>query len=106
VTVPPWPLEANVSSQPTLLELTPSQQANLFLHDVRVDREAKQLWVAGLDGLIGVARGCADVWELALARMRGVAGAVQVPEVQWRPDVGGQVAGVLATLESVGMGVL
>lgn len=106
VTVPPWPLEANVSSREVPLPLTPSQQANLFLHDVRVDREAKQLWVAGLNGLIGVARGCADVWELAQARVRGVAGSVQVPEVQWRPDVGHSVPGVLAMLESVGLPVV
>jgi hypothetical protein len=107
VTVPPWPLEANVSSREVPLgPLTAEQQGSLFLHDVRVDMEARRLWVAGLDGLVGVARGCADVWELALARMQRVAGAVVVPEVQWRPDVGRTVPGVLGMLETVGLGVV
>lgn len=104
VTVPPWPNLCNIpSAEVALRGVDDAVARHLFLHDVRIDREARTLWVAGLDGLVAVARGCADSLELALGRLAQVAGAVQVPERQWRMDAGHTVREVLARLEAVGL---
>ena len=98
---PPWPTR-KARFRFELAEvggLTQEQLGRIFWHDVQVDSEAGTISTAGLDGLLGVARGAADTSELARARALEVAVRLQLPEKQFRPDVGTQVQTVLAELE-------
>jgi len=106
VTTPPWPIECNVASRQVEFQASPEVQRNLFLHDVRVDQGARKLYVAGLDGFVAVARGCGEVWDLAVQRLHQVVQGVVLPEKQWRPDSGAGVMPVLCSLEAAGLGVL
>lgn len=98
---PPWPTrKARFRFDLVPIEgLTPLQMGRVFWHDVQMDIEAGRLTTAGLDGLIGVARGAADTNELALVRAIEIALRVRLPEKQFRTDAGRQVQSVLAELE-------
>lgn len=102
VSVPPWPSEkrSDMEIGVPIEGLTSQQQGRCFFHDITVDVEAHKLRTAGLDGLLCVATGAADSTP-ALARARALELAVrmQIPEKQYRGDVGLQVDAVLATLE-------
>lgn len=103
VTVPPWPSEKNgkepVAGTP-IEGLTPQQQGQLFWLDMRVNKEARRLEVAGLDGLLAVATGASDSTPaLARARALELAAKLEVPGKSYRPDAGASVDAVLATLE-------
>ena len=98
---PPWPTrKARFRFDLVPIEgLTPEQMGRVFWHDVQMNAEPGLLTTAGLDGLIGVARGAADTNELALVRALEVALRVQLPEKQFRSDAGRQVQPALAELE-------
>jgi hypothetical protein len=100
VTVPPWPLRCDRTSQEQPVRVAPEVLGNVTWHDVRVS--GGELQVAGLDGFVGVARGRAQ--SLTLARRRAVATAEAVPlsERQFRPDAGSRVQTVLETLAEAG----
>lgn len=102
VTIPPWPNEKRSETQAgvPVEGLTPQQQGRCFWFDIQVDKGAGKLRTAGLDGLLAVATGASDSTP-ALARARALELAVrmQVPEKQYRPDVGMLVDPVLSTLE-------
>jgi hypothetical protein len=102
VSVPPWPSPAaqEIAEQP-IGGLSRDQSGQVFFHDMRIVEGQPQ--VAGLDGLVLVARGSADQFELARGKAQSLAGAVQLVEKQWRPDFGGGVTTVLAGLEQLGI---
>jgi len=98
---PPWPTrKARFRFDLVPVEgLTPQQQARVFWHDVQVDPVAQSLSTAGLDGLVGVARGVGDTNELALVRALEVGLRLRMPEKQFRVDAGRTVQSALAELE-------
>lgn len=102
VTIPPWPNEkrSDTTSGIAVEGLTPQQQGRAFWFDISVDKTAGKLRTAGLDGLLAVATGASDSTPV-LARARAVELAVrmQVPEKQYRGDLGMLVDPVLSTLE-------
>jgi len=103
VTMPPFPyppLRQIEPGQHDILGLTPKQLGKFFWHDVQVRPEEKSLATGGLDGFVGVARGAAESLELARGTALGLASAVQLPQKQFRYDVGGLVPTVLQQLES------
>lgn len=103
VTVPPWPIECNAPSHEVPIEgLAPGQERHFFWHDVKVDEENRRLLVAGLDGLVGVARGVGSNLLLARHKALALASALRIPEKQFRTDAAGQVEQVLALFEQMG----
>lgn len=118
VTVPPWPNGGAAQHESALVRFEwPGREpeeakalsqlafGQVAWHDVRVDAKARRLFVAGLDGLVGVARGTGDSVLLARGRALELAGALVLPEKQYRPDVAGGVEEVLARLEAAGIEV-
>lgn len=97
VSVPPWPTPGRAPQQ-DVTGLTPQFAAKFFWHDVQV-QDGTKLVTAGLDGLLGVARGAAHTPELARSTAIELAGRLGVREKQFRPDAGSQVPMVLAQLE-------
>lgn len=103
VTVPPWPIECNATSERHPVRgLQEGQERHLFWHDVEVDEERRRLVVAGLDGLVAVSRGVASHLTLARQNALHAAQAIRLPEKQYRSDAGSQVDGVLALFEKMG----
>lgn len=98
VTVPPYPADGKAREFP-IEGLTPKDIANYFWHDVTVDKEHGKLDSAGLDGLLGVARGAAWNNELARARALQRAAAMRVPEKQFRVDAAAHVGEWLGVIE-------
>lgn len=107
VSVPPWPVDGNVRPAEAQVQgLDEEAMGRVFWHDVAVDEGARVLKVAGVDGMVGVARGVGESRLLAQARAVGLAGAMQVPEKQFRGDVGGVwVEEGLAQMEAAGLEV-
>jgi len=103
VTIPPWPVwpvqSQAIAATPVVEGLTKQELGKLFWHDVVVDAESQVLQGAGLDGLLGVARGSAHSFELARVQALDLANRIQVLGKQFRPDVGSSVPGVLGVLE-------
>jgi hypothetical protein len=99
VTVPPWPSPGTAAVRP-IDGLTREQLGRVAWHDMAVDPTARTLATAGLDGLVGVARGAAESLPLATGRALEIALRVRVAEKQFRPDAGGTVATELAVLEN------
>lgn len=93
VTVPPWPSPGSSAS----VEVGCPQPGEAVWHDIYT-RDGK-LVVAGLDGLVAVAKGSAGSLWLARRKALAVAGSVRVPSKQLRPDVGASVEGTLGELE-------
>lgn len=103
LTVPPWPSEKTAREPQAgvpIEGLTVQQQGGCFWFDMKVNAAERRLETAGLDGLLAVATGAADSTPaLARARALELAGRLQVPGKQYRPDTGAAVDGVLAALE-------
>lgn len=104
LSVPPWPtnpsakvLGRSVADLP--IELNSKLHRQVYWHDVWVDMEAKNLFTAGLDGLVGVVHASADTFEGARAHVINVANSLGVKEKQFRSDIGGLVQPLLATVE-------
>ena len=74
---------------------------DIFFHDIAT--EGKEIRVAGLDGLVGVATTSANSSGLARARAVQAATSLGLQEKQFRTDVGFQVDGVVAGLEELGL---
>ena len=89
VTIPPWPIPAKeVKAREVVVNgLGAEDTKNIFFRDFKRGEEF-EIQTVGLDGFICVVRGSADTLELARARAIGVASKIQVPEKQYRPDVG------------------
>lgn len=97
---PPYPNRKARFRRPVPIEnLTDQQIGRVFWHDVQVDEANHQLSTAGLDGLVGISRGEADTSELSRGLCLEVAQRIQLPEKQFRLDVGNRVQGLLGELE-------
>jgi hypothetical protein len=98
---PPWPTrKARFRFDLVPIQgLTPPQMGRVFWHDVQVQPEDQSISTAGLDGLVGIARGAGDTNELALVRALEIGLRLRLPEKQFRSDVGRQVQSALAELE-------
>lgn len=107
VSVPPWPHTlANTKTPGRKIEGASGEvRSQVWFHDfeVRVVNGERELWTAGLDGLVAVAMGSGNSFGLAKATALGAAGALQMAERQVRLDVGARVEGVLAWLEGRGL---
>jgi len=107
VSVPPWPSKGQEpaekccihSPEENMPKLTEPWQARFFWHDVTIDKEKRQLWTAGLDGLVGVARGSGDTIDGARHRCMELLAAIQLPQKQYRTDAGAGLSAVLGGLE-------
>jgi hypothetical protein len=98
VSVPPWPIVgAQTAPVQPLAGLPPEAAAQYFWHDMRVGPEGMSS--AGLDGLLGVSRGAGYTLDLARRRAIERAALLQVPEKQFRADVGENVYTTLTQLE-------
>jgi hypothetical protein len=100
VTVPPWPVACDQHSLESEVLAPKEALSQALWHDTRVV-EGKLL-VAGLDGLVAVARGSAHGLGLARTRALAVATSIRVPQRQLRGDVGGLVERTLAHIETAG----
>lgn len=96
----PWPVEWNLGTEELSTEgMTPQQLAQVFWHDVKIDRGARTITAGRRDGLIGVAVGSGHTLERARATALDTALALPLSGKQLRTDVAGTVPQVLATLE-------
>ena len=101
VTQPPWPVERAPGPAPvSLAGLTSDVAKRCFFHDIQL--RGGEVWTAGLDGMVAVAVGESRVSERARSMALAVAGALPLPQKQFRPDVGGSVPTALAGLEQLG----
>lgn len=92
--VPPYPFNGDVKPRPVL---TPSLP-NLVLFDAAV--RGKELWTAGLDGLVALS--CGHGRTLAAARRTALEAVPQAHELGVRTDAGTLAEGVLVELERCG----
>lgn len=100
LSLPPWPVaDAHYPLDLPVKGLTAVQMGRVWWHDVQFDLEEKQLRTAGLDGLLGVCVGSAHNLELARGRVLEVAKRLDVPELQYRPDVATAVPVVVSGIE-------
>jgi hypothetical protein len=100
LTLPPWPVaDAHYPVDQDLKGLTQTQMGRVWWHDVRFSQQEKAIRTAGLDGLLGIVVAAAHNLELARGRVLEVARRLQVPELQYRPDVGAAIPTVLAGAE-------
>lgn len=99
VSVPPWPIQGGAGKRIKIEGLPPALQGWWFWYDMGPDEERRELWTAGLDGLVGVARGEGRTFERARLRALALAQQIQLPEKQVRFDVGSKVPAVVAGLE-------
>lgn len=103
VSVPPWPSPGTSGREVKIEGVPPQIQGWFFWYDVQMRENPPELWTAGLDGLVGVARGEGENFETARLHAVGLAGQLWVPERQFRGDAGGRVALTLAQLENLGV---
>lgn len=89
VSVPPWPND-KARSAPVLISGPSREQRQSVLSwfDVRKVGEMKVLETAELDGLVAIARVAANSIQWAGAQVLDVAQAFELPERQYRPDLG------------------
>jgi len=99
VSVPPWPNPQGSAEVVQIGGLPPQLQGWNFFYDFEPHEDTQELWTAGLDGLVCIARGEGRSFETARMHALGVAQQIQLPEKQWRPDCGLRVPTVLAQLE-------
>ncbi len=103
VTIPPFPSVSNIHAQEVKVGgLEPGDLGSIFFHVIYTKGD-QEVWTAGLDGLVAVVRGSGQNFQLALDLAVGRAAKLELPEKQFRPDVGSQVPGVLAMLENSGL---
>lgn len=101
VTQPPWPIPGAPGPQPVQLGGLSNELARqCFFHDLAL--KGSEVWTAGLDGLVAVARGSGASLGSAQGRVLGVAQALPVPQKQFRVDAGARVPSVLVGLEELG----
>ena len=108
VTIAPWPLRGlrsevscNLNAKQVPIGLDAVRTGQVFLHDMMV-RDG-QIQTAGLDGLVAVVRWSGQGFGLARHRALETARKLQLPEAQYRLDVGAQVPTVLMMLEELGL---
>lgn len=89
VSVPPWPNDKARSAPVLVSGPTREQRSLVSWFDVRKVGEMKVLETAELDGLVGIVRASAPSIQWAGAQVLEVAGAFELPEIQYRPDFGG-----------------
>jgi hypothetical protein len=101
LSVPPWPVLTNLPPEAVKLSgLKTKDLEGIFFHDFMAG-EDRFPWTAGMDGLIGVVQGSANTFKLAQARALELAGKVELPNKQYRPDVGNYVDSALAMVEGL-----
>jgi hypothetical protein len=100
VSQPPWPSVGQPVPPSVELAIQPQFTKNIFFHDIMVS--GGKVFTAGVDGLIGVARGTGRSLGKARGVALAVAGAMAFPERQARVDVGASVETVLVALEEMG----
>lgn len=102
VSMPPWPLDCNLRAPEVKIEgLDTEAVKHMFFHDMTF--KDGEVWTAGLDGLVAVVRGSADRLELARRKALLLASKIELPEKQYRADVGGQTEQVLSAFEELGI---
>ena len=100
VSIPPWPTQDARGRDPRPVEgLTEPNLGQFFWHDVVLEQDTRSIRTAGLDGLVGIARGAADTHYLARVLAVERARQLRVEEKQFRMDVSETVPQVLASLE-------
>jgi hypothetical protein len=112
VSMAPWPGRIDARGGWPQVEVpAAARKGDVFFHGIAFGDGKVWTGVPAEDadgGLVGVARGSAAT--LGLARGRALEQAAilgeAIPDPQFRPDVGGSVEEVLATLERQGLGIL
>ena len=100
VSQPPWPIPGAPGPQPVQLTGLSNEVARqCFFHDLALN--GSEVWTAGLDGLVAVARGSGNSLARAQSQALAVAHALPLPQKQFRIDVGGRVPQVLIGLEEL-----
>lgn len=101
VSQPPWPIQGAPGAEPQpLMGLSNDIARQCFFHDLAL--KGPEVWTAGLDGLVAVARGAGASLGAAQMRALEVAQALPLAQKQFRVDVGGKVGAVLIGLEYLG----
>jgi len=108
VTIAPWPLRGlrsevscNLNAKQVPIGLEAVKTGQVFLHDMMV-RDG-QIQTAGLDGLVAVVRWSGQGFGFVRHKALETAGMLQLPEAQYRLDVGAGVGQVLMMLEELGL---
>jgi hypothetical protein len=101
VSIPPWPNPQGSAEVTRIGGLPPQLQGWNFWFDMAPNEERQELWTAGLDGLVCVTRGEGQSFETARMHAVGIAQQIQLPEKQFRGDVGLKVPVTLARLEQL-----
>ena len=101
VSQPPWPIPGAPGPEPVQLTgLSNDVARQCFFHDLAV--KGSEVWTAGLDGLVAVARGSGASLASAQSKALAVANALPLPQKQFRVDVGWRVPQILIGLETLG----
>jgi hypothetical protein len=101
VSQPPWPIPGAPGPEPVQLTGLSNEVARqCFFHDLAL--KGSEVWTAGLDGLVAVARGSGASLASAQSKALAVAHALPLQQKQFRVDVGCRVPSVLVGLEELG----
>jgi hypothetical protein len=104
--IPPFPVvQGKAPAGLEMQGLSEAQVATTLWHDVVIDQENRSLVSAGLDGLLGVSSGSGHTHLRAAGLALSVPQGLEVPELQWRVDLGHSVALAEMTLENLGLRV-
>lgn len=101
VSVPPYPLECNYKAAPVEINPELMRLPGVWLHDV--EEAENGLRTAGTDGLVAVVGSSADRLTKARHGALALAAKVQLPQVQWRADVGALAERMFDMLEDYGL---
>jgi hypothetical protein len=102
VSVSPWPVETHLPApQLPVAGIDDADMRDIFFHDMTV--ESGRVFTDGLDGLLGVVRGAHRWPSVALTRAMGLAGRIQVPGKQYRPDALRALVPLAEQLEARGL---
>ena len=102
VSVPPYPTSCNVNAPKVeIYNLSRELMKSVFFHDISL--EDKKIWVQGTDGLVGVVTGSGNSYDMAQSRVLSVAASLQLPQKQYRTDIGAGLGSVLVGLEHLGL---
>jgi hypothetical protein len=100
LSIPPWPNDGAAGAAKVPIKgLTPQWQGRFFWHDMEMNPAERSIGSAGIDGLLGVGVGSGQTFELARARCLELLQTAQVPDKQFRPDLGAQVPMLMGLLE-------
>lgn len=101
--VPPYPIGGQHSAKHQPIGgISEEHTKHIFFHDF-LAKENHELWVAGLDGFVGVVRGAGATLPLARMRCQTILQALQLEEKQARFDIGSQADSVLGVMEENGL---